>query len=181
MGATAEGSNQYERLLATIRESPHPVAWAIAAVEGRNRLWRVMSCPFCNAPHDHDAPGGWHVDLFQPIGTLRSGCDRGSYLVFRRITREALARYCATHRAPISPGLRARIMETTQGRCWYCGTDPATAIDHQIPVALGGTNDPANLVPACSRCNHLKKAKTVDHFRVAMGGGPFWFDREQST
>ena len=39
--------------------------------------------------------------------------------------------------------------------CVYCG-NPASAIDHIIPLALGGTDDPENLVPACKHCNSVK-------------------------
>ena|SRR5712664_880068 len=45
-------------------------------------------------------------------------------------------------------------------RCWMCG-DPWEHIDHVIPLARGGTNWPANLRPACGRCNRRKHAKKV--------------------
>lgn len=41
------------------------------------------------------------------------------------------------------------------GRCWMCG-DPATTVDHVIPLFRGGTNWPANLRPACKACNSRK-------------------------
>jgi 5-methylcytosine-specific restriction endonuclease McrA len=40
--------------------------------------------------------------------------------------------------------------------CHYCG-NPATSVDHIIPKALGGTDDRANLAPACARCNSSKR------------------------
>jgi len=38
-------------------------------------------------------------------------------------------------------------------------------VDHVIPVARGGSNWPANLVPACNSCNSKKHAKLVEEFR----------------
>ena len=43
------------------------------------------------------------------------------------------------------------------GLCYICGNE-ATATDHVIAVANGGTNWPANLRPICSRCNGRKGA-----------------------
>jgi 5-methylcytosine-specific restriction endonuclease McrA len=48
-------------------------------------------------------------------------------------------------------------------RCRYCsiGLTPKTVTcDHQIPLSRGGSNWPANLVPACASCNKRKNAKT---------------------
>jgi hypothetical protein len=39
--------------------------------------------------------------------------------------------------------------------CVYCDA-PADTTDHVIPRAYGGTNDPANLAPACRSCNSRK-------------------------
>ncbi len=36
--------------------------------------------------------------------------------------------------------------------CVHCG-DPASDVDHLIPIADGGTDELANLRPACVRCN----------------------------
>jgi 5-methylcytosine-specific restriction endonuclease McrA len=41
------------------------------------------------------------------------------------------------------------------GRCYLCG-EPATTIDHVIPLARGGSNWPANLRPCCRSCNATK-------------------------
>lgn len=49
--------------------------------------------------------------------------------------------------------------------CAYCG-GLATVIDHILPIALGGTNDLANLTPACRDCNHEKHAMTVDEWKT---------------
>jgi len=45
------------------------------------------------------------------------------------------------------------------GLCWICRTAPYTAIDHVKPLAVGGSNWPANLRPACTSCNARKGAQ----------------------
>lgn len=40
-------------------------------------------------------------------------------------------------------------------RCWICRV-PWEQIDHVIPIALGGSNWPANLRPICRACNMKK-------------------------
>ena len=70
----------------------------------------------------------------------------------------------------------------TNGRCWYCGiqtTRPGTfEVDHVFPKCFGGTNDPKNLVPACTSCNASKAYYTVEEFRANQGIDLFWFERE---
>jgi hypothetical protein len=39
--------------------------------------------------------------------------------------------------------------------CHYCG-EPASQIDHKIPLSHGGNNVTTNLVASCARCNNLK-------------------------
>lgn len=61
-------------------------------------------------------------------------------------------------REQISAGLRFEILRRCNFACYYCGTPAALGlkvlhVDHVIPVSLGGTNDPWNLVAACWDCN----------------------------
>lgn len=51
--------------------------------------------------------------------------------------------------------LQAR-WEVYGGLCWLCGEE-ADTVDHVIPLALGGTDWPANLRPACRSCNSRKR------------------------
>jgi 5-methylcytosine-specific restriction endonuclease McrA len=45
-------------------------------------------------------------------------------------------------------------------RCYLCGKELTKYhIDHFIPLALGGSNDPGNLRLACPKCNQSKHAK----------------------
>lgn len=49
--------------------------------------------------------------------------------------------------------LRARILADSP-ICAMCGRARATTVDHIVPLAYGGALlDPANLRPACTRCN----------------------------
>jgi 5-methylcytosine-specific restriction endonuclease McrA len=48
--------------------------------------------------------------------------------------------------------LRKQLL-TTNPDCAYCG-QPATTLDHLIPISKGGPPlDPTNLIPACNPCN----------------------------
>nr|WP_295662232.1 HNH endonuclease signature motif containing protein [Polymorphobacter sp.] len=40
--------------------------------------------------------------------------------------------------------------------CAYCGSVERLTLDHVIPRILGGSDDGANLVPACRSCNSSK-------------------------
>jgi hypothetical protein len=53
-------------------------------------------------------------------------------------------------------------------RCFYCKaklTKKNRSLDHKIPLVRGGTNDIANLVPSCLRCNQRKNTRTADEFQ----------------
>lgn len=48
----------------------------------------------------------------------------------------------------------------TNNTCWICGQPGADSIDHVIPIAAGGTEDPSNLRPAHMHpCNRDKSDK----------------------
>lgn len=59
------------------------------------------------------------------------------------------------------------ILNREGGLCHYCGCPVAIPslsnqtydIDHMVPIARGGTNDPTNLVLSCSKCNNKKEQK----------------------
>lgn len=59
----------------------------------------------------------------------------------------------------VSKRLRAEIFRRDNSTCRYCGAKaPAVeiTIDHVVPVTLGGSDDPSNLVTACADCNNGK-------------------------
>ena len=65
-------------------------------------------------------------------------------------------------RSPLSASLRRSILERDSYRCLYCGGTAAPFdIDHIVPVAAGGSDDPENLATACAPCNRSKGAKSL--------------------
>ncbi|MEU2265017.1 HNH endonuclease [Streptomyces olindensis] len=59
--------------------------------------------------------------------------------------------------------LRFEILRRDNFACRYCGASAPNVeltVDHVTPVALGGTNDPTNLVTACEPCNNGKTSTT---------------------
>lgn len=70
-----------------------------------------------------------------------------------------------SNRKPLSKRLRFEIFKRDGFRCLYCGANPnqrPLQVDHVEPVALGGTDDPFNLVTACVDCNGGKSAVPLD-------------------
>jgi len=70
----------------------------------------------------------------------------------------------------VSKRLRFEILRRDNHACRYCGAtapDAKLTIDHVTPVALGGTDDPTNLVTACAECNSGKSATPADADVVA--------------
>lgn len=62
-------------------------------------------------------------------------------------------------RKSLPPKLRFSILRRDGFRCHYCGADSSRAaleVDHIVPVAQGGLNEPANLITACEACNQGK-------------------------
>lgn len=75
---------------------------------------------------------------------------------------------------------RFYVLRRDNHTCQYCGAkapDAQLQIDHMVPVALGGGNDPSNLITACARCNLGKsswdgktsdvRARTTDERKLA--------------
>ncbi len=56
----------------------------------------------------------------------------------------------------------AEILETFNHCCAYC-LEPCEKLetDHFRPLAKGGEHDPSNIVPACRRCNAIKKDRLI--------------------
>jgi len=52
-----------------------------------------------------------------------------------------------------------------ENRCHYCGEENRVLIkEHKIPLARGGANNAANIVPACVLCNLRKRILTDEEF-----------------
>ena len=61
-------------------------------------------------------------------------------------------------------------LERQRSRCYWCGKKVGKTyhVDHVVPLALGGSNAPENLVVACPRCNFKKNAKHPMDFAGRM-------------
>lgn len=66
-------------------------------------------------------------------------------------------------RLRIFPQKRAAVMRAGSGACVYCG-QPASTMEHLVPVHSGGTSRIDNLVPACVPCNRRKGCRSLDDF-----------------
>jgi hypothetical protein len=65
----------------------------------------------------------------------------------------------------VSRRLRFEVLKRDNYTCRYCGAkapDVTLTVDHVIPTALGGSDEPANLVTACKPCNGGKASVSPD-------------------
>lgn len=68
-------------------------------------------------------------------------------------------------RKAIPKSVRFEVFKRDRFTCQYCGRkspDVTLEIDHIVPVAEGGTNEPLNLVTACFDCNRGKGKRKLD-------------------
>ncbi len=68
----------------------------------------------------------------------------------------------AVNPSGINGRLRAEVLRASRGRCQMCGRSIEVhgvdlQVDHKIPQAWGGSNEPDNLWALCEECNHGKK------------------------
>jgi hypothetical protein len=64
----------------------------------------------------------------------------------------------SSKRKPISPKLRAEVLERDNYRCVKCGADAKSSgttlhLNHRLPVSKGGKNSLENLETTCADCN----------------------------
>lgn len=59
----------------------------------------------------------------------------------------------------VSKRTRFEVLKRDNYTCRYCrSTEGTLVVDHVLPVALGGTDEPTNLVAACRDCNAGKSS-----------------------
>lgn len=71
----------------------------------------------------------------------------------------------------VSKRTRFEVLRRDGHTCRYCGgraPDVHLTVDHVIPTALGGSDDPSNLVAACRDCNAGKSSSSPDEAIVAQ-------------
>ncbi len=83
-----------------------------------------------------------------------------------------------------SPTRRAEVAARAGFRCEYChlptrGQVATFPIDHIIPKAAGGTNDPENLALTCPHCNAHKWATTAGPDPATGEPAPFFNPRNE--
>lgn len=82
--------------------------------------------------------------------------------------RKEHLRWLREHGAPgLGRAQRKRLLRRWMKQrrsCTYCG-QPATSIDHVVPLSRGGNNYEGNLTPACGYCNSSKNNRTVMEWR----------------
>lgn len=70
----------------------------------------------------------------------------------------------------VSKRLRYEVLRRDNHACKYCGLaapEVKLTVDHVVPIALGGSDEPSNLVAACADCNSGKSASSPDAAIVA--------------
>jgi 5-methylcytosine-specific restriction endonuclease McrA len=82
---------------------------------------------------------------------------------------------------------RVRIYARDGWRCVWCQRHASTlseplTLDHFLPRALGGGNEPGNLLTCCYRCNATRQHKpalsyALDKMGLLFDGGPAALDR----
>lgn len=75
-------------------------------------------------------------------------------------------------RESISPKLRFEVLKRDGFTCQYCGRSSPEVelhVDHVVPVAAGGGNDPGNLTSACVECNLGKSDRPLADVVNAVG------------
>ena len=111
---------------------------------------------------------------------------------WRRANRERARTYVRNRRAALKGcgGTHTKadidkLYKEQNGQCFYCGQGLSDYhVDHFVPVAKGGSNDPANLVIACRRCNQSKADKMPWDFIEQMredGANGDWRNRYSPT
>lgn len=114
---------------------------------GYSRVWREKNREKCR-----ELGRNWIVK--NPYGALAK-CSR------RRSMKKSAPGYNYT----TAQHIKWR-WEMWGSRCWMCG-DVATASDHVIALARGGSHWPANLRPICKSCNSRKGAKKISELDLS--------------
>lgn len=63
--------------------------------------------------------------------------------------------------------LRQFILERDHHTCHYCGA-MANAVDHKVPLNLGGRSNEDNLVAACRPCNSAKRDRKAEEWKACQ-------------
>lgn len=81
--------------------------------------------------------------------------------------RDRFTRISKVERGRMRPKVKGDILQRDNHTCQFCGErfEPAElTIDHLIPMALGGLDEPTNYVACCEPCNQRKAAMPLEEF-----------------
>ena len=79
---------------------------------------------------------------------------------------------------------RLKVYSKYNGHCAYCGKEleyKDMQVDHLIPLegwSEHGTDDFENLMPSCRRCNHYKRANSLEGWRKMIEEIPQKLERD---
>ena len=114
-------------------------------------------CPFCKEPNLTDYP----ID----------GCSRcaASFMnpmyCFEKTNRRLLAGTYRKHKGGLGKKTIQAMIRMQANECCYCHEQMKIPnVEHNKPLAVGGTNQPSNLALAWFRCNSLAGAKFFKNF-----------------
>lgn len=117
----------------------------------------------CNPNHESEFRRGYrsgYIDALNQLASLHFVHDWPRvYNAFLEHWRSTLAEWASDRDTEFRLAPKPKELF-----CVYCGK-PAEHMDHVMPKSRGGSDDPSNLVPACSSCNWSKGAKTLEEWR----------------
>jgi 5-methylcytosine-specific restriction endonuclease McrA len=87
--------------------------------------------------------------------------QQNSYL--KRIRSQHSRAYIAGNEATLTIKEWLNACNYFNSKCAYCRVK-AGHIEHYLPISLGGGTTALNCIPACGRCNRIKKDKHPDEF-----------------
>ncbi len=88
------------------------------------------------------------------------------------------------NRKTIAKTVRKKVHQKYGGRCAYCGKEidyKDMQVDHLVPINgwnEKGTDVFDNLMPSCRRCNHYKRANSLEGWRKMIEQIPQKLERD---
>lgn len=125
-----------------------------------NKRWKAA-----NPEKVRQAGAAWYLRHRQAVDSIRRERRRANPIGWRIYRLRQRGREYGAAGDTTLEQLEARI-SYYGSRCWMCGGE-FHHIDHVIPLARGGSNWPANLRPACYRCNGQKHTRTPRELAAA--------------
>ena len=76
-----------------------------------------------------------------------------------------------TKRKALTKKEQQAVYDKYDGHCAYCGKKieyKDMQVDHRVAIMHCGEDEMDNYMPACRRCNHYKRAASVEGFRMMI-------------